>query len=248
MITQYQLLLEPHQPCRTQQEWGYRLYAALLEEVGNPIAADVHQDSISPISQYIATLDGYPCWTVNLLNEEWEQAAGEVLQKKNDFFLKKDQLSLVVRERRMRTISDVEGLFLKSGEQHKLQFQTPAAFKSKGKYITLPTQRLILQSLIKKWNGCLVDCPIEDTDGEGLDALAVGLRVTQFRLQNQTYHLKGNHIPGFIGSLVLENELSGFHRKLADALLYFSEFAGIGIKTTLGMGGVAHTRVKVNRR
>ena len=219
-----------------------------MEEVGNPIAADVHQDSISPISQYIATLDGYPCWTVNLLNEEWEQAAGVVLQKKNDFFLKKDQLSLGVRERRMRTISDVEGLFLKSGEQHKLQFQTPAAFKSKGKYVNLPTQRLILQSLIKKWNGCLVDCPIEDTDGEGLDALAAGLRVTQFRLQNQTYHLKGNHIPGFIGSLVLENELSGFHRELADALLYFAEFAGIGIKTTLGMGGVAHTRVKVNRR
>lgn len=248
MITQYQLLLEPHQSCRTQQEWGYRLYAALLEEVGNPIAADVHQDSISPISQYISTLDGYPCWTVNLLNEEWEQAAGAVLQKKNDFFLKKDQLSLTVRERRMRTISDVEGLFLKSGERHKLQFQTPAAFKSKGKYINLPTQRLILQSLIKKWNGCLVDCPIEDTDGEGLDALAAGLRVTQFRLQNQTYHLKGNHIPGFIGSLVLENELSGFHRELADALLYFAEFAGIGIKTTLGMGGVAHTRVKINRR
>lgn len=248
MITQYQLLLNPQQECRVQQEWGYRLYAALLEAVGDPIASKVHQDSISPISQYISIQDGNPCWTVNLLNEEWEEAAGDVLCKKKDFFLKKDSVLLDVRERRSRTILDVETLLAGKGVdgRHQLQFCTPTAFKSQGKYISLPTQRLILQSLIKQWNGCISHCPIEDTDGEGLEALAAGLRVAQFRLQDKTYNLKGNHITGFVGTMVLENQLQGFHKELADALLYFAEFSGIGIKTTLGMGGIKHTLKKRN--
>lgn len=250
MITQYQLLLHPQQDCRVQKEWAYRLYAALLEAVGDPIASKVHQDSVSPISQYISIQDGKPCWTVNLLNEEWEAAAGEVLQKKESFFLKKDGVNLEVRERRSRMIPDVETLLAGKGrgERHQLQFLTPTAFKSQGKYINLPTQRLILQSLIKQWNGCLSHCPIEDTDGEGLEAMAAGMRVARFRLQDQAYHLKGNPITGFGGLLVLENQLYGFHKELVDALLYFSEFAGIGIKTTLGMGGVEHTVVKKNYR
>lgn len=248
MITQYQLLLNPQQECRVQQEWGYRLYAALLEAVGDPIASKVHQDSISPISQYISIQDGKPCWTVNLLNEEWEEAAGDILQKKSSFFLKKDGVSLEIGERRIRTIPDVETLLMSKGKdrRHQLQFLTPTAFKSQGKYINLPTQRLILQSLIKQWNGCISHCPIEDTDGEGLEALASGLRVVQFRLQDKSYNLKGNYITGFVGSMVLENQLQGFHKELVDALLYFAEFSGIGIKTTLGMGGVKHTLQKRN--
>ena len=54
------------------------------------------------------------------------------------------------------------------------------------------------------------------------------------------YVLKGSPIPGFVGELTLENRLEGFHRELADALLCFAPFSGVGIKTTLGMGGVEH--------
>ena len=73
-----------------------------------------------------------------------------------------------------------------------------------------------------------------------MEALAVGLRPRSFGLHDQTYYLKGNSIPGFVGELTLENRLDGFHRELANALLYFADFAGVGIKTTLGMGGVEH--------
>ena len=41
-----------------------------------------------------------------------------------------------------------------------------------------------------------------------------------------------------MGELTLENRLSGFHRQLADVLLLFSGYSGVGIKTALGMGGV----------
>ena len=43
-----------------------------------------------------------------------------------------------------------------------------------------------------------------------------------------------------MGELTLANRLDGFQRQLADALLLFADDAGVGIKTTLGMGGVEH--------
>ncbi len=111
---------------------------------------------------------------------------------------------------------------------------------SREHYRDLPTTRLIVQSLIRKWNGCFPEYHIDDTDGQGMDALAVGLLCQRFRLCNQTFYLKGNAIPGFVGTTILENHLHGFHRLLADTLLYFSGYAGVGIKTALGMGGVKY--------
>ena len=68
-----------------------------------------------------------------------------------------------------------------------------------------------------------------------------GLLCRGYQLRDQSYFLKDNHVPGFVGSLTLDSTcLSGFHRTLADALLYFSGYSGIGIKTTLGMGGIGH--------
>ena len=127
-----------------------------------------------------------------------------------------------------------------NSQLHRLRFCTPTCFKSVGQYLPLPTTRLIVQSLMKKWNGCISECPIEDEDGQGMETLAAGLRPRDFQLRSRTYYLKGNSIPGFVGELTLENRLNGFHRELADALLLFADFAGIGIKTTLGMGGVVH--------
>ena len=121
-----------------------------------------------------------------------------------------------------------------------MEFRTASAFKSRGKYQVLPTSRLILQNLIQKWNGSFPDCPIEDEDGQGMEAMADGLLYRRFQLYDRTYFLKGNAVPGFVGTVTLENCLSGFHRELADALLTFAGYAGVGIKTSLGMGGVIH--------
>ena len=91
---------------------------------------------------------------------------------------------------------------------------------------------------MKKWNGCFPECPIEDEDGEGLQALAEGLSISHFHIKDRAYWLKGTPVPGFVGELTLSNQLDGFHRQLASSLLIFAQYAGVGIKTTLGMGGV----------
>ena len=54
-----------------------------------------------------------------------------------------------------------------------LRFQTPTAFKSRGQYVNLPTTRLLMQSLVQKWNGSFLDCPIEDEDGLGVASVRI---------------------------------------------------------------------------
>ena len=70
--------------------------------------------------------------------------------------------------------------------------------------------------------------------------LSEGLLLRHFTLTDRSFPLKGHRIPGFVGAWDLENGLSGEARQLLNALLYFSQFSGLGIKTTLGMGGVEH--------
>lgn len=241
MLTQYRLTLSPDKLYRPRPEWGYRLYAALLEEAPASFGSGVHRDAVTPLSQFLTVSDGPLLWTVNLLGEESESALEPVLERVERFHLKKDGVILSVRDRRVLKIPDVDSLLARGaahGGLHHLRFCTATAFKSRGQYLNLPTNRLIVQSLMKKWNGCFPDCPIEDTDGEGMEALAAGLRCTHFQLRDRMYYLKGSSIPGFVGELTLENRLTGFHRQLASSLLLFSAYAGVGIKTTLGMGGV----------
>ena len=69
-------------------------------------------------------------------------------------------------------------------------------------------------------------------------SIAAGLEFEHFILKDACYRLKKNRIPGFKGSIVIYNRLSGFHSELAGALLHYAAYSGAGIKTTLGMGAV----------
>lgn len=243
MLTRYTLTLSPSDPCRMRPEWGYRLYAALLEEVPTAYGATLHRDGATPVSQYLTRAGERLDWHITLMGEESEKMLAPVLEGKRSFPLRKDGVTLQVTERSRTAVSDVDDLFARCARCtgiHQLKFQTPCAFKSRKRYQILPSSRLILQSLMKQWNGCFPTCPIEDEDGEGMEAMAEQVWCRSYHLHDQSFWFKGNQIPGFVGDLTLENRLSGFHRTLADALLYFSGYAGIGIKTTLGMGGVRH--------
>lgn len=244
MLTRYRLVLTPDQPCRSRPEWAYRLYAALLAQAPASFGKQVHEMSISPVSQYLDRRGDRLFWMVTLLGQQAESALGPLLEEEAPISLEKDQVQLRPTLKEADHIADPEELFARSAGTgfHHLEIRTAAGFKSRGQYQILPTSRLILQSLVKKWNGCVPECPIEDEDGEGVDALAAGLVCRRFQLRDRIYFLKGNAIPGFVGRLTMENRLSGFQRELTDALLTFSGYVGIGIKTSLGMGGVEHRR------
>ncbi len=243
MLTQYRLTLKPETAERPRPEWAYRLYAAVLAKAPQDFADTAHENGVTPLSQFLTPeKDGTLRWTVSLLGERSEAALSAVLEDLKNIELDREG-SVAVTGRSRRELCGAEELFALAQQGcslHRLEFRTATAFKSRGRYLSLPSSRLVLQSLIRKWNGSVAECPIEDEDGAGMETLAAGLRCTGFELRDRTYYLKGCAIPGFVGTMVWENRQEGFHRLLADALLQFSAYAGVGVKTTLGMGGVEH--------
>ena len=119
----------------------------------------------------------------------------------------------------------------------RLWFRTPCAFKQAGRYAIYPQEFLLLQSLVLHWNTAFPDCQLSDPDA--LDAILCGLRIRDYSLHTVSYPIKNTCIPGFVGSAVVEARLALPLLELWNALLSFAPYGGIGIKTTLGMGGVS---------
>lgn len=245
LLTRYQITLSPDRPLSGPEaprpEWAYRLYSALLADAPPEFGDWVHRNAVAPVSQFFVPQGDSWRWTVTLLGEDCAGVLAPCLEAREAYYLDKERVSLRVTGLERHTVADVDALFALAqgrGGSHTLRFRTPTAFKSQKRYVSLPSPWLLMQNLVNRWNGCITHCPIDDEDGQGLRALADGLRFSRFRLESRVYHLKGSGVPGFTGDLTVENGLRGFHRQLADALLIFAAYSGVGIKTTLGMGGV----------
>lgn len=243
MITQYRITLTPERAQRIEPEWGYHFYAALLSLLPEDIGDQIHAGSITPFSSYVTAQGNNVLWQISLLGQESEAILSPVLEQQERYFLRRENQSLRVAKLQKQRIESVEELLaLPEHRVCKLHFVTPTAFKREKQYINLPSVPLIMRNLLKKWNGCFAsECPIEDEDGEGIEQIAAGLRIADYRLSGSGYFLKGQTIPGFTGEAVLKCRLDGFHLTAANLLLHFAPYAGIGIKTALGMGGVRCT-------
>ena len=97
MLTRYQLILEPDRPCAIGPEWGYRLYAALLSQTPEGFGAALHQNAVTPLSQFVwAEKTGALHWTVSLLGEISEEILSPLLEGVPSLYLERDRVELRV--------------------------------------------------------------------------------------------------------------------------------------------------------
>ena len=234
MICQYRLTLSlPHeQPVPSY--WAYRLYAWLLTQITAEQAEHFHQQEGHPIVGYVSQ----NCWTVTLFGQDAIALFEGILERTTQIHLHRDQLT--VTERQSRRISDAR-IFLKQGrEMHdrkaEIRFLSPAAFKQAGRYTIFPQEKLLVQSLLMRWNEWCLDYPLLDEDM--VAELKQGIHIVDYSLRTGRFRLKNATIPCFYGKIILESRLPVVLQELWNALLCFAPYSGIGIKTTLGMGGV----------
>lgn len=234
LMTGYRLRLSD----RLDHRDAYRLYGFLLEQLPAEFAEELHNSPARPLSQYVDGSD----WVISVMGSQFSERLMPVVLSLHEISLFGGSRQLQVRECSRRGVDSVEELLSAAlPAVNLLHLRTPAAFKSRGNYQLLPTQHLLLQGLIRRWNLCFADeCTIEDC-GEGLDALETGLIYRSVKLQTSTFRLKEGGIPAVTGSIEIENRLRGFHSQLLNALLQFGTYSGVGIKTGLGMGGIALT-------
>lgn len=231
MICRYSLQLEGR---IVPQFWAYRLYAWLLSQLPEDVASQIHEQSGHPISQYIDR----GIWKVTLFGEDVIQAVAPVLESSDCIKLNTDLLQ--IRERWREDIPGAQH-FLQTGKnltsnRREIQIVSPMSFKTAGRYAIYPREELLVQSLLKRWNACFPEFLLEDPDLEA--TLLQGIHIVDYSLRTSRFQLKNGAIPCFAGRIFLESKLPAVLQELWNSLMYFGCYSGIGIKTTLGMGGI----------
>lgn len=241
MIEQLQFSLRTAETPRLPSAWAYRIYGWLMAQLPADTAARLHEQGEHPLSQSLcfdATAQT-SVWTLNLLDEALAAQVRPLLAGCTTLELHGAPLQM--EPLGSHSVENGLQLLLAAREnpasRTRLWFRTPCAFKQAGRYAIYPQEFLLLQSLVLHWNTAFPDCQLSDPDA--LDAILRGLRILDYNLHTVSYPIKNTRIPGFVGSAVVEARLALPLLELWNALLSFAPYGGIGIKTTLGMGGVS---------
>ena len=208
-----------------------------MEHIDRGYGEILHQQGPHPYSQYIYTDKKYIYWCINTLNQVADEhiLKNPKLQNLKTIGLEYKGITLDIKEAIQR-----EGKYGELGRGNndtraKIQFITPTAFKKDNDYAIYPTTRLIFQSLINKYNVAQKEdnIPLE----EKLQMLEDHAKIIQYELKSTKFYLKGKTIPSFVGEVTIKSDEKEIVA-LANKLIDFGEFSGVGIKTTIGMGAI----------
>ncbi len=242
MIKQYIAALSSRNGEQLSQHDSYAVYAALLEEIGGDFAGRLHSGEGCLVSQYLTPLPGRgeTLWTVNLIGEEAVNHAAPALAAMKKINLRASGASLtkeIIGRRGIRGLSELLG---ETGGDMDcgrffFRFLSPCAFRANNEYVIFPSVPLMLGSLRQKWDATFPSAQVSDPDA--VSALEAGVKITGYNLRGASFRMKGVSIPSFSGGVTLNARLSPPMLRLFRLLMAFAAFSGIGIKTTLGMGG-----------
>jgi CRISPR-associated endoribonuclease Cas6 len=231
---------------RPAYNWSYMLYGTLTRRLSGESAELLHEQERPYVSHYLAVeRDERVCvWLVTLFDGAPADIAS-TLSRMTEYDLEKPGARMKVRsvdESPEISESDLCREYLAKappGRQATLDFLSPCAFKSAGEYVIMPSKELILQSCVNRWN--LVSSVSRLDDPEVLSDIVSGCRITRYRLQSASYDMKNVKIPSFIGRVTMSARGPDPLIRLFRLLMAFAGYAGVGIKTALGMGGCKAT-------
>jgi CRISPR-associated endoribonuclease Cas6 len=117
-----------------------------------------------------------------------------------------------------------------------LTFASPTAFNMSGSYFALfPEPPLVWESLIRVWNRCAPDS-LKMEKQEAQVFLRHHVNVSACDLSTRTLHYPNYTQKGFCGRCRYQMTGSDEHARMLTVLAEFARYAGIGYKTTMGMG------------
>ena len=116
-----------------------------------------------------------------------------------------------------------------------VEFVTTTSFRRDGQYVIFPEIYLLIQSLLNRWNTFADGFKIEDDVSK---MLATFCRVAEYDLRTQIFLLEHQKITGFCGKMTVKLSGNRIVNNLLALLFEYANYAGIGIKTALGMGAI----------
>ena len=94
---------------------------------------------------------------------------------------------------------------------------------------------MIIKNLVNKWN--FYDNS-NNFSSDLYDELIENLFISKYKLKSITFDLESVRIPSYIGMITLYSNNNYMINNMINMLIEFGSYSGIGIKTSLGMGGI----------
>ena len=242
MLRHYEAELRLPDDARAPASMGSILHGALMERLPGDYATYLHTENLRPYSQSIRwdRETGRVLWRIGTLDRTAGEIIGGVLHGIGSIHLRQKGYSIDVQNIQciaQRSYQDIADEYFRAETAPRgaeIHFLTPTSFKQGGAYIILPESALILQSLLTRWNRFCPDIRIEEDDL--VQTLAAHTRLTRYALRSAAFSVEGYSIRGFRGQIALQFTGGDMVRRILGTLLAFAPYAGIGIKTALGMG------------
>ena len=223
---------------------GPYMQGVLMESIDSDYAQFLHELPFNPYSQYCykdketAKL----IWHISVLTDEACTNIIDPLLKEKSFAIHGLKAEFDVLEKHVKTctLKDLTDI-IQDNNQEKvhIRFITPTAFKSKGKYVFMPNLRLVFQNLFMHFTQVYEGD--KEIDEETIAYLEQHVAISSYNLRSQYFvHAMNENkkVPAFVGAITLSFKGPRTVAGLAHMLLQFGEYAGVGIKTSMGMGGM----------
>lgn len=221
--------------------WGSLLHGALMELLPEDAAGSLHANDLRPFSQYVLPRpDNRLEWHIGLWDSALSEAIARAVMPLSALALKHKGVTLEVTgiSRQKKSEREFIAPFFTAAapcRQYELEFLTPCTHKSAGEYVLYPTPELIVQSLHMRFGAFAREVSLDDA--EAMAQLAAHMRISRYFLRSASYHLEGARVFGYLGRITLSIRGPEQLARLAGMLLSFAEYGGVGVKTSLGMGG-----------
>ncbi len=216
-------------------------HGALMELLPGEYAEELHESRLHPYTQHLEKrTDGW-YWVVTGLNE---QASSTILQDSllhaEGIYLKRHNAQLAFEKKNYEELTEKElAREFYDGKNNRyiaIQFLTPTAFKLNGRYLNYPDFQSLFANLMNKYDSASEQESMRDE--ETLEQLVQNTILTRYQLRSTLFSLEGVRIPAFMGDMTIRISGTQTMCSFANMLFRFGEYAGVGIKTALGMGAI----------
>ena len=221
---------------------SYFFQGVIMENISYEYAEEMHISSIRPYSQFVQLYEDKILWVVTAINKRaYENIILPLMETSfNEVYIKNEDIRFKILSKKIESLdvdSFVEDKLFGEEERYvKLKFISPCSFKSQGEYIFYPTVKNIFHNLISKFESAGYKFSIYTP--ELLSDFENHISIVQYNLKSRIFHLKGVKIPSFMGEVTFKITGPKNLVNLANMLLYFGKYSGVGIKSAIGMGAI----------
>lgn len=224
------------------------LQGVIMENISSDYADVLHNQGLKPYSQCVCIEGDLTIWYIRTLSLEACKMIIEPLMDDAfiEFDLRHNNQHVKIVDKELNYVSK-DSLFKDFYSSDacrcfKIDFRTPTAFKKNGGYFNFPDIYNIFNSFMKRYDAVSINDSM--CSEETLQQLVDNTSIVSYNLRSVNFSMEGIRVPAFMGHITIRINGPQTMVNFAKLLFTFGCYAGVGIKTAIGMGSVIITEEK----